>query len=141
MEPKENLATKSKVTEEVATAEVDKWLDYKKISPSKRVSKKASIEQLINGIVDGDLSLSPEMEFVQALKLPVGKDNQVKEFRYKARINIGSVQHHLRQVAADDGDGRIVCYIQGLTGQPSAIIKALDTADYDIAQSIALFFV
>ncbi len=136
-----NTTAKAAVTEDIATAEVTKWLDFKKISPSKRTDKKDQIKQLINAIIDGDISINDDQEIVQKLKTPIGDKGQITEFKYKPRITVGAVQQHLQRIATSDADGRVVCYIQALTGQSSGLIKGLDSVDYDIAQTIAIFFI
>lgn len=135
------METSEKITPELAEMEVNKWLDFKKISPSKRISKKDAIKGLINGLVDGDLVIAEDMKIVQTLKIPIGHEGKIKELEFKARINIGAVQHHLQKVDSSDADGRVVCYVQALTGQPAAMIKSMDSVDYDVAQTIALFFI
>lgn len=136
------MNTDEKVTPEMAEEEVQKWLDFKKISPSKRTDKKDQIKQLVNAIIDGDISINEENEIVQVLKTPIGTgDKQIKEFKYKPRITVGAVQQHLKNIQTSDADGRVVCYIQALTGQSAGMIKGLDSVDYDIAQTIAIFFI
>lgn len=141
MEESTDTTTKQKVTEEVATSEVTAWLDFKKISPSKRNDKKDQIKQLVNAIIDGDIEINEDNEIVQKLKTELGDKKQITEFKYKPRITVGAVQQHLQKIATSDADGRVVCYIQALTGQPAGIIKGLDSVDYDIAQTIAIFFI
>lgn len=131
-----------KVDREIATKEVNDWLDKKKISPSKRESKKDSIENLILAVMDGDLTVNEKGEFVQTLKFPGEAANSVKTLTYKQRILIGDVQHHIKnnKIAITDFDGRIACYIQALTGQPFAVLASIESTDYDVMQSIAVFF-
>lgn len=131
-----------KVDRETATKEIDKWLDEKKVSLTKRESKKDQIESLICGIMDGDLSMTDSGEFEHTLKFPSDTSSAVKKLVYKQRILVGDVQHHLKnnKIAITDFDGRINCYIQALTGAPYAVITKMETTDYDIMQSIAVFF-
>lgn len=131
-----------KVEREVASAEVEKWLDEKKVSQTKRESKKEQIESLVCGIMDGDLILNEKGEFEQTLKFPGDAPAAVKKMVYKQRILIGDVQHHIKnnKIQLADFDGRINCYIQTLTSAPYAVIAKMESTDYDIMQSIAVFF-
>lgn len=136
------MKTEPKVDRKTAEEEIENWLDSKKISPSKRESKSASIESLVCAIMDGDLVLNAENKFEQTLKFPGDSPASVKVLEFKQRILINEVQHHLKnnKTSISDFDGRFVAYIQALTGQPNAVITKLESTDYDIAQSIAGFF-
>lgn len=131
-----------KVDREVAAKEIEKWLDEKKVSQTKRESKKDQIESLVCGIMDGDLTVNEKGEFEHTLKFPGDSPAAVKKMVYKQRILIGDVQHHIKnnKITLTDFDGRINCYIQALTGQPYAVIAKMESTDYDIMQSIAVFF-
>jgi len=130
-----------KVALEVAQAEVDKWLDHKKINERKRADKKDSIEALVNAVSDGDLVLNEKMELVQALKFPFENEQKVLALVYKPRINVKEIHSKLTGVKTDNLGGMITAYIAALTGQPAALIGALDTEDYAIGQAVAIFFI
>lgn len=130
------------ITREMATKEITGWLDQKKISPTKRETKKDSIESLICAIMDGDLTMSDNGCLVQVLKFPAETEKPVKQLTYKQRIRIDEVKQHIigNKIAISDFDGRVVCYIQALTGEPFAVCSKLETTDGEIAQAIAVFF-
>lgn len=130
-----------KLNRESAEAEVNSWLDYKKISDKKRESYKDNIESLIDAMVEGILTLDDKEKVItQGLKFPIGEEMKVSELKYRPRITVGMVQAHMAGVKATDADGRITAYVAALTSQPKELIKKLDTEDNAVAQSIAIFF-
>lgn len=133
----------SVVAREVAEQEVNKWLNFKQISPSKRSAKQDAINALIENIEDGDLVLKEEGEdlfLVQTLKLPTKGELPLTELRYRSRLDIGKLNNRLKQIKGLDPFASVVAYVAALTDQNSAVIQTLDTEDYSISQNIALFF-
>lgn len=130
----------AKVNIEVATADIQRWLDAKRISERKRTNQNESIISLIDAVCDGDLKVNENCELVQSLIHPIGDEKMISELTYKSRIQIGQIHEYLKNVKPGDADGRIVAYISALTGNTPAVIKKMDTEDYSIAQSIAVFF-
>lgn len=136
-----NNAGHSAVSIEIAIKEVTEWLDYKKVSESKRIERKKEIETLASAISEGSLVLNKDDKtFLQHLKLPFGKDDSVKELNYKSRIPIDLIHMRLRNVKSDDADGRLLCHVSALTGQSLELLRKMDTEDYALAQAIAYFF-
>ena len=132
---------KQKVTIEKATEEIDGWLDKKKIFPSAREELKDAIEILVEAISLGFLSLNDKGEFSQELLFPLKEEQALTHLEYKARLNDRLLEPHLKGVKAGQADARIVAYLACLTGQAKGIIKALDTADRKITNSIVIFFI
>lgn len=130
-----------KITREQATREVDSWLEAKKIGPAKREQKKVFIENLIGFVMDGTLVLKEDKTFVHNLKFAIGDNESIKTFEYKPRINMQQVRAQLQGVKSDDGEARMAAYIAVLTSQNSGLMKALDTEDNSVAESIAVFFI
>jgi hypothetical protein len=133
-----------KISKEIATSEVNSWLDYKKISEKKRESFRENIDSLISAIEDGVISLSGETkEFTQTLHFPLKDDagnDTITALKYKARIKVDAVQSQLKNAKSSDAHEMIATYMSVLTGQPKAIIKSLDTEDYSLGNNIAIFF-
>jgi hypothetical protein len=128
----------SSVSIELASQEVEKWLDCKRISPRKREKFADSIENLIEGFQDGILTLNEESnEITHHLIFP---DGETKELVFKSQLNVGEIHNYLKQVKPGDGDGRVKAYISALTGKPSAIINRLDSEDYNVSAQVAVFF-
>ena len=129
-----------KVTKEVALKEVNKWLDFKKVSEKKREENDDAIESLADAIVEGVLVLKSDKRFVQTLLFPIGDEGAIKTLTYKPRIKMSEVEARSQKVKPGDTQGIIRGYICALTEQAAAIIKELDTEDNRISRSIATFF-
>ena len=123
-----------------ATAEIDKWLDHKRINEKKREDQKSTIDSLIDAVRFGMLTVDEDFNLVQKLYFPIGNNQEVEELKYKPRIGVGTVHRHLKGLKADDADGRLAAYVAALTNSTKAQIAALDTEDYGVGQSIAIFF-
>jgi hypothetical protein len=130
-----------KIARDIAVQEIEKWLTYKKISDKKRDVRADNIEALIDAVSDGYLILNEDMSFTHKLKFPIEGEKPFSELNYQPRLKMSSVHNHLQGVKASDGDGRVCAYICALTKTHSAFIKLLDTEDYSIAESIAIFFI
>lgn len=127
---------------EQAQAEVEKWLDHKKVSAGKREKQKPHIEVLVDAICDGTLTLNPDMTFTHALKFPIGDGaDALKEIKYRPRISHGEVHVYLQKCKSDDAHGQVFAYIQALTKQPKDLLARLDSEDHAIAQGFAVFFI
>lgn len=134
-----------KITRENATNEVNAWLDYKNVSQRKREENQDSIEDLIDFLVDGTLSINDNTnEITHNLKVPLtGAEGQTleSELVYKARMTVKDLNVHLKGVKANDADGRVMAYICALTGQSRNILNLMDTVDYSIAGSLVVFYI
>ena len=128
------------VSREVATEEVEGWLDFKGVRARKRESNKEYIEQLIEGVEDGFLSIDEEKNIHFELARPIGNDKQIKQLKFKPLMQVKDYHPHLKSVKPGDSDGRMMAYICGLTGENSGVIAQLDTEDNTIATNIAVFF-
>ena len=132
---------KQKIQLEKAIEEIDGWLEKKKIFPSAREEYQSQIDILVEAISLGYLSLNDKGEFKQELLFPLKEEQAVIELEYKSRLNDKMLEPHLKGTKAGDGDARIIAYLACLTGQAKGIIKALDTADRKITNSIVIFFI
>jgi hypothetical protein len=126
---------------ELAQAEVEKWLNYKKVSPGKREKQKAQIDVLVDSFAEGSLVLNEDFSITHNLKFPIGENDSIKELKYKPRISQGEVHVYLQKFKNDDVDGRVLAFVLALTKQPQEFIKRLDTEDSTISQGIAIFFI
>src|SRR5688572_22991268 len=133
----------TKVSKEVATDEINKWLDSKKVFAGKREAYKDHIDIMIEAISEGCLTILEDGSIKQTLlfELNGGEGMAVKELQYKPRLNRKMVIPHLTNVKAGDGDGRVLATMAALTGQPKNILSSLDNEDSRIADSIVVFFV
>lgn len=129
-----------KVFRDQALKEINEWLEFKKIGDKKREDASEQIEVLVNAIVEGVLTITDEKKIVHALKFPLDGELLISKLEYKPRLRVADIHTHMNGVKGSDADGRVRAYVTALTSQPQNIIKALDTEDYSIAQSVAVFF-
>lgn len=130
-----------KVNIETATADINQWLDYKKVSDKKRENYASSINDLISSVCEGVLTFdSDNHQLIQTLNFEIGEETKIGKITFSPRIQIGAIQRALQGVSAANADGRILAYISALTGVSKAIIEKMDSEDYTVAQSIAIFF-
>jgi hypothetical protein len=132
----------SKVTEEIAEQDVNRWLDTKKISEDKRQSLKETIKDMIGYVKEGNLIISNDGKITQILNFEIGEEEKVSEFQYQNRISVDDIHKRMTgsQIKAGDADGRIRIYVSALTRKPYALIGKLDSTDWSVASTIASFF-
>jgi len=134
------MEKKGKISRDIASKEYDAYLDFKKISPSKRSGKdKIEIKStIVNAIVDGLATIDQEtFEIKYTLCFPL-KD--VKTLVFKPRLTKGALRKASNGIASDDGEGRINAYISELTGEAKNVLNGLDTVDYSFCESIVMYF-
>ncbi len=130
-----------KVAVAIAEKDVNKWLDYKQIDDEEREENSDQIDNLIRYVSSGKLILGEDCVFIQKLNFPIKGEIVTSELKYMARSDVSTINSNLRGVKADNPDGRVVAYIAALTQNPKGLIEALDTSDYKVGQSIAVFFI
>ena len=128
------------VSREIAEADVQRWLEAKRIRQTKRESLKEYIESLVLEIMDGFITIDENCNLTQKLRFPIGLHENVKELNFETRLKVLDVNPFLQKVAQGDNDGRVLAYILAATKQPLGFIQALDTEDLGVSQSIAVFF-
>lgn len=130
----------SKIARDKAQAEIESWLEYKKVGDKKREVGKDYIDLLIDSLAEGDIILKEDKSIEHMLKFPLEGEETVSKLVYKPRIKVQTIQAHMNGVKASDGDGRILATIAAISSSPKAIIQKLDTEDYGIATGVAYFF-
>jgi hypothetical protein len=132
----------SKVSEEVAEKDVQRWLDTKKFSDEKRTNMEASIKEMVGYVKEGNLIISDDGKITQKLNFDIGEEEKISEFEYQNRISVDDIHKRMTgsQVKAGDVDGRIRVYVAALTRKPYALIGRLDSTDWSVASTIASFF-
>ena len=126
------------VSKEIAEIEIKKWLDVKKVRDTKRESYKESVATLVEAMCSGNLVLNEDNSLTHTLLFSVGADNAFKTLTYKSRLDVNTRMKYSEGVIG--GEPRIVATIAALTGQGNLIIASMDTEDYGIASSVAIFF-
>lgn len=131
-----------KIKPEVAAQEIDKWLDLKSVPNRKRENNAEHVEALVDAVANGKLIMEPDGFITLKLSHPTGeKGDGVKELKFKPRIKVSTLGAQLQGLKAGDAIGIMVGYISAITGEAKGVIKDLDLVDYDLAQSIAIFFI
>lgn len=129
----------STVTNKIASEEVAKWLEYKKVSSKKQEQNSDSVETLVSAIEDGDLYLDEKNNLIQKLKFPENL-GIVTELKYKPRVSVSELKSATDGIKATDAEGRIAAYAAAICDQPRTLMLKLDTEDNRIAQAITVFF-
>jgi hypothetical protein len=133
--------TNIEINVDVATNDINAWLDAKRVRSTKRTEMKSSVDGLVKAVQDGLIVFDSETGFLtQTLLWPIGENEGVKTFNYKLRLNSFELDPFLKNVSSGDGDGRLRAYVAALTSQLPSVVSKLDTEDLSIAQSIAVFF-
>jgi hypothetical protein len=131
------------ISQDVASKEIQRWLDAKKVSASKRTAMADSIDALVNAVQDGNLIVSDDgTELTQILNYEVGSENPLKQLKFKLRISVDELHKRMvgSQVKSTDTDGRLRAYASALTGQSYVNIGNLDSSDYSITTTVVTFF-
>src|SRR5690606_13108970 len=123
---------------ETARADVDRWLDHKRVSPSKRTNMNDSIDTLTDAIMDGYLSIDSECRITQKLRFPLGEDESIGTLVFKPRLSNMEAKKYLKDIKSSDIDGRLTSYVSALTGVGKDIINKLDSEDTGIANAVAV---
>lgn len=129
-----------KIAKEIADAEVQKWLDFKKVKESKRELIIEILDSLSEAIQDGFLVLNEDMTLTHTLKFPIKGEVVTEKLTYQPRVTVQSVNLHMKGIKGNDTDSKLLATIAALTRSPKALIENLDTEDYSIAQQIGIFF-
>lgn len=131
----------NKISEDQATRDFEKWLEFRRINDRKREANEANEKTLIGAIMDGNLIVNEDGTLTQKLIFPTADGAGIKELNYSGRLNAGQRQAATKGVDAKDIEGRLIGYIAALTDQPLGVIKKIESGDdYDIATSIAVYF-
>lgn len=131
------------LSRDLAEKEVKSWMDFKQVSARKREQKNIveAVEKMINAFEDGILVLNPDnFDITQKLLFPMGVDTKTNQLVFKARTPYSKIQNELKGLAVDDIGKFVPAYIAASTGEPKAVIAAMDTEDFAIASAIATFF-
>jgi hypothetical protein len=128
------------VARDVATADIERWLDARRMKQAKRNANKDQIDGLIEAVMDGELEVNDQNELVQILAFPFEADGGrgFDQLVYKNRLKPKDVD--FRGGKQDDANHIILCYASALTGKTKPILQELETSDFRLIRSIASFF-
>lgn len=130
---------------DLANAEMEKWLDHKRVSVARRESKKLAIDGLASEIAAGNLVLMPDtFKLKYTLKFPITSESgeeALSELEFMPRLRAQDVVPYMKGIKADDLKGTLRANIAALTRKSMGIIQKMDTEDMDVAESVSLFFI
>lgn len=130
-----------KINPELATKEVNAWLDSKKIMQNTRDSNEDSTQLLIDAMVEGIVAIDDKSNVItHNLNFPIGEGEEIKKLEYRPRLNDRLLEPYLKGVKPTDSDGRLTAYICALTQNSRGIIRNMDSVDKKISLAIAVFF-
>lgn len=119
--------------------EIENWLTYKKVAAAKRLSYKDAIDTLANAISEGSLSIDDKtFAITQKLQFPAA---EITSLTFKPRLTLQDIKTKTATVKPSDSDGRMMAYVSALTDVSAGELSKMDTEDYSICQSIAVFFI
>lgn len=131
----------AKVALDIATKEVENWLEYKKVQEKTIEINEDSAEILAGAVAEGILKIDDKTHVItHKLLWEIGEDEKIKELTYIPRVNDKILSPYMKGIKPTDSDARLNAYIRALTKQPSGIIKAIDSVDKKISVAIAVFF-
>jgi len=128
---------KTAIPQEIAQAEVDKWIEYKKLDEDEIKEKESQIKTLVSAIKNGRLVLTKDFKLVQTLKFPL---DSLTELTYAPRLNVDAIAMKLDGIDSTNPILLVATYAAASAGVVNGIIGKLDTADNRIAQAIGSFF-
>jgi hypothetical protein len=130
------------IDKDLATEEVNKWLDFHDVTSDDREEEKKTINRFIDEVQKGNLIINDDFTLVQKLRFPLTIEGTapVDELKYANRISMDKVQSRMTGIKAEDGAGRVCAHIAALTSRPLGLIRKMDSKDYKVASAIFLVF-
>ena len=75
-----------KIAREIAEKDVQDWLDFKKVSESRREEKQDAIDTLVGAICEGVLVLRDGFKWEQTLKFPLENEITTRVLTYPPQL-------------------------------------------------------
>ena len=126
---------------EQARAEVNGWLDHKKIDADTRNAQSAAIEKLAKYVSEGKIVIGDDKKMVVTLNFPIEvASKEIPTLTFKPRVTVGETKDKLAAVGVGDFDGKCMAYVQAATGMQQQVLDGLDSTDAALCSLIALFF-
>ena len=131
-------STSEKMSREVALNEVEKWMDIRRVRPTKRRNQSEAIEVLADAFIDGSLVLDDETgELTFNLAFPVKSKEKIV---FKPRVKVTEVNRYAEQNRKITGQSIVMNYLCASTGLMVAEAGDIDSEDYGIVQAIVGFY-
>lgn len=130
----------TKVTQEVAQAEITSWLDKKRIFKNYREQNKISIETLVDAMCEGVLVQDSNGYLIQTLMFPLGEKGVTTELKWAPRLTQKMQNPHMKGVDVQDIEGRFAAMTAALTDTTKSHYMEMESADSRVAKAILVFF-
>lgn len=140
--PAENNLFPVLVAPELAVQEVNRWLDYKRVKPTKRMVNAEYIQELVQGICYGDVTINANNHIIHKLNFPIldkGGAILFDKLEYVPNLTAQKVNECV-SAAGNSQISMTIAYGAALSGKAVAIIGLLDTTDLAILASVGVFF-
>ncbi len=128
---------KSVMTLELAQAEIEKWIEYKKLDEDEIEEKESQIKTLVTAVKNGRLTLAEDFKMTQTLKFPLDK---LKELTYAPRLSVDTISMKVGMIDATNPILLMSAHAAASAGVVVGLIQKLDTGDNKVAQAIGSFF-
>lgn len=127
---------------ELATNDVNKWLDEIRCKPHKREDHKDNIEKLIDMVQYGSLAFNEDHHFVMKLDFPIESgDEPITELVFKNRCPMPQIMQQMKNVDSGNFNEMYAAYAAVLTGKPKGVIKKLESPDFGVLRVIVGFWI
>lgn len=133
----------TKVANEVAVQEFERWLDYKRIKQKKREDNKSFEETIVQCIEDGEIAIDDNCVLTFTLPEILKDDNgntMLEKLIFPPRVRVKQINNKMKGFKSDDADARVLAYISAISGQNTGVISNMYTEDYSVCQSIVMYF-
>lgn len=130
---------KPAITKEIATEEVNGWLDYKRVRPSKRQEKEDHVQGMIECVEDGIFVINEDFTITFNVLWPEEIGN-IKTLTFKPRISDREIDNYYKRLDKKSTTSFILARKAALTGINTTILMNMDTEDSTIADHITAFF-
>ncbi len=129
------------VSEQAATEELNKWLDFQGIPEKQRVDLKPNIDIIIGAICEGKLIINDDNSLTQKLKYPFGAEVKVNELKYRSTpITIGEVDSYKSGIGQDIDNRSMLANVCAATGQLYSVLSKMSSKDYNLSAAVIIFF-
>lgn len=126
------------VSQGVAVKDVNRFLDYRKVSDKRREEFKDQVDSLVEMVMDGDMVVNDDCSITY--KIAFTEDLPWSELKFMPRVKTRVVHEILRNhVKGSDGDGRVYAYLAAHSGITFGEVRLLDSFDSSRLSSLALF--
>lgn len=137
------MGTKVKVSKDVASKTILKWLDFKQVDDEKREEQESSIKTMVNAVVYGNLIMDDKCNFIYNLKFPLedeGGSVVLDKLKFKPRMKTSEADDKMKNLKNPSTYEMVRCFTAALTGENMGTLKLMDSEDTRVVNAISAFF-